>query len=62
MYWGTYSKQMTNTHRQTNGQSRRTLQVFPFVITGSEHSEDQLKGDEDFNNQGISYRYICIHL
>ena len=58
----TYSKQVTNTYRHADSQSRGTLQVITFVVAGCKHSEDQLEGDEEFYNQGTSHRDACIYL
>lgn len=32
------------------------------MVTGSEHSEDELKGDEEFYNQRVSHGDAFIHL
>lgn len=53
---------MTDAHRQADSQSRGTLQVVTLVVTGGKHSEDQLKGDEEFYHQGIPHRNALVYL
>lgn len=53
---------MTDTHRKANSQSRWTFEIFTFVVTGGKDGEDQLKGDEEFYDQGGAHRDTFIHL
>lgn len=52
----THGKQMADAHWQADSQRCWALQVSALGVTGRKNGEDKLKGDEEFNHQGMTSR------
>lgn len=49
---------MAQSHRQSNSQRSRTVEIISFGINGGTHHENQQKGDDGFDDEGEDRRHV----
>lgn len=58
----THSKKVTDAHWQADSQRCWALQVSALWVAGGKDGENKLKGDEEFNHQGMTSRDMSADL